>query len=119
MSFSGKLKGELLVNMSESVSEQDAKKILETLEKANPETAKRVRKEMRVPKKEIPKKVCSQCGQLKEVYGLHISDYSSVQDLPDEKIVFQGERKYLRPDDQVGEPICESCANELRDEWEE
>jgi hypothetical protein len=56
---------------------------------------------------------------MKEVYALHIRDYEAVKDLPDEKIVFKGERRFLRDDDQVGEPICESCANELRDEWNE
>jgi len=70
-----------------------------------------------VSKKEIGKKICSHCGLLKEVYGLHIRDYVTVKDLPDEKIVFKGKRETLRDDDQVGKPICEDCANELRDEW--
>jgi hypothetical protein len=71
-----------------------------------------------VPKKEIPKKICSHCGKMKEVYGLHIRDYETVKDLPDEKIVFQGSRCDLLSDSQVGEPICEDCANKIReDEW--
>ena len=59
-------------------------------------------------------KICSHCGQLREVYGLHIRDYVTVKDLPDEKIVFKGERRFLRDNDQVGVPICEACADEIR-----
>jgi len=62
-----------------------------------------------VPKKEIVKKICCRCGQLKVVYGHYERDYESVDDLPDEELLWEGKRKTLDDIDIVGLPLCKEC----------
>lgn len=64
---------------------------------------------MTVPKKEIVKKICCECGQLKEVYGHYERDYERVSNLPDEKLLWEGNRRTLEDIDIVGLPLCKEC----------